>query len=66
MNGEAVVGAFASCAGPDCLKDVVPNYGPRVKVYNAIKCALGECYCQQVILATFCRILVTMDCRYTF
>ena len=29
--------AFASTAGPDCLKDVVPKYGLRLKVYRAIK-----------------------------
>ncbi|XP_065892856.1 uncharacterized protein [Dysidea avara] len=37
MDGEAVSLAFASTAGPDCLKDVVPKYGLRLKVYRAIK-----------------------------
>ena len=29
--------AFASCSGPDCIKDVIPKYGLRLKVYQAIK-----------------------------
>ncbi|XP_065892420.1 uncharacterized protein [Dysidea avara] len=37
MDGEAVSLAFASTAGPDCLKDVVPKYGLCLKVYRAIK-----------------------------
>ena len=30
MDGEATVAAFATCPGPDCLKEVVPKYGPRL------------------------------------
>jgi hypothetical protein len=37
MDGEAVSLAFASCSGPDCIKDVIPKYGLRLKVYQAIK-----------------------------
>ncbi len=48
MDGEAVVEAFGTCSGPDCLKDVVPKYSQRIKVYNAIKCALGEYFRQKV------------------
>ena len=48
MDGEAIVEAFATCSGPDCLKDVISKYGQRVKVYNAIKVRLGESY-QQVV-----------------
>ena len=29
--------AFASCSGPDHLKDVIPKYGLRLKVYQVIK-----------------------------
>ena len=48
MDGEATVGAFATCPGPDCLKDVVLKYGLRVKVYNAIRAAINEKYQQKV------------------
>ena len=44
MNGEATVAAFATCPGPDCLKDVGPKYGYRVKVYNALRAAINENY----------------------
>ena len=37
MDGEAVSLAFASCSGPDCIKDVISKYGLRLKVYQAIK-----------------------------
>lgn len=37
MDGMAIVQIFATVSGPDCLKDVVPKAGARVKVYNAIK-----------------------------
>ena len=33
MDGEAVSLAFATTAGPDCLKDVISKYGIRLKVY---------------------------------
>lgn len=48
MDGEATMAAFATCSGPDCLKDVVSKYGSRVKVYNAIRAAINECYQQKV------------------
>ena len=48
MDGEGTVGAFATCPGPDCLKDVVLKYGSRVKVYNAIRAAINENYQQKV------------------
>ena len=34
MDGEALFGAFGSL---DCLKDVLPKFGQRIKVYKAIK-----------------------------
>ena len=40
MDGEAITAAFASTPGPDCLRDVIPKLGHRVKVYQAIKLAL--------------------------
>ena len=44
MDGEAMVAAFAACAGPDCLKDVVPKLGTRLKVYNALKTIINRGY----------------------
>lgn len=41
MDGEALVAAFGVHPGPDCLKDVLPRFGQRVKVYNVVKSALG-------------------------
>lgn len=40
MDGAALVQAFASCSGPDCLKSVISKFGIRVKVYTAIKSRL--------------------------
>ncbi len=40
--------AFGTCSGPNCLKDVVAKYGQRLKVYNAIKVMLRDCYQQNV------------------
>ena len=33
--------ALASCLGPDCLKEVLPKYGQRIKVYKAISQEVG-------------------------
>ena len=41
MDGEAIVEAFGSMPGPDCLRDVLPKLGVRLKVYNAIRQQLG-------------------------
>ena len=48
MDGEALMTAFATRSGPDCIKDVIKAYGTRLKVYNAIKAAIGEAYQQNV------------------
>jgi len=53
MDGEAVSLAFASTAGPDCLKDVVMKYGLRLKVYRAIKEQL-ECVQVKSVLKCHC------------
>ena len=42
MDGEAICLALATTAGPDCLRDVIPKYGLRLKVYQAIKVALAQ------------------------
>ena len=44
MDGEAVMAAFATCSGPDCIKDIInyKTYGSRLKVYTALKAALEK------------------------
>lgn len=37
MDGEAVAAAFATSPGADCLKEIVPRLGVRLKVYNALR-----------------------------
>lgn len=48
MDGEAAAAAFATCAGPDCLKDVIPKLGSRLKVYNALRLVFDQEYKQNV------------------
>ena len=48
MDGEAVFDAFGCEVGPDCFKDVLPKYGQRIKVYRAIKSAMGTTILQEV------------------
>ena len=40
MDGEAISVAFAACPGPDCLRDVLPKLGQRLKVYKELKACL--------------------------
>ncbi|XP_065908073.1 uncharacterized protein [Dysidea avara] len=37
MDGEAISLAFTTTSGPDCLKEVISQFGLRLKVYKAIK-----------------------------
>lgn len=37
MDGQALIDAFEMCPGPDCLKDVIPKYGIRIKAYKALQ-----------------------------
>jgi len=48
MDAEALFDAFGCQSGLDCLKDVIPKYGQRVKVYKAIKIAMNASLVQQV------------------
>ena len=41
MDGDAIMDALASCSGPDCLKEVLPKYGQRIKLYKAISQEVG-------------------------
>lgn len=49
MDGEALIDAFGTCPGPDCLKDVIPKYGLRVKTYKRLRgllqCLLDKQVC---------------------
>ena len=49
MDGEAIYQAFGTLSGPDCLKDVLPRFGERLKVYNAIKSVIGTEFYQKVL-----------------
>ena len=40
MDGEAIMQAFTTFSGTDCLKEIIPTYGERLKVYSAIKSKL--------------------------
>lgn len=37
MDGEAVTAAFATNPDPDCLKEVLPKLGQRLRVYKAFQ-----------------------------
>ena len=68
MDGEAVMAAFATCSGPDCIKDIIKTYGSRLKVYTALKAAIGESYqqsvsmCQNVLLISILYVLCIIVC----
>ena len=48
VDGEAIASAFSTQSGPDCLKDIIPKFGQRIKVYKAIKSAMGAALLQEV------------------
>ena len=48
MDGDAIFGAFGCEVGSDCLKDILPTYGQRIKVYRAIKTAIDMIHCNEV------------------
>ena len=48
MDGEALFSTFGCQVGPDCLKDILPTYGQRIKVYRAIKTAIDMIHCNEV------------------
>lgn len=37
MDGEALLAAFGERPGPDCIKDILPKFGQRIKVYRKLK-----------------------------
>ena len=42
MDGEALVTLLATMQGPDCLKELIPKLGMRLKVYRRIKAVYNE------------------------
>ena len=53
MDGEALMAAFATCSGPDCIKDVIATYGTRLKEFtmlqlenpiSELEASIGVCY----------------------
>lgn len=42
MDGEAIIDAFGATPGHDCLKEVLPRFGQRIKVYKALKKAIAD------------------------
>lgn len=42
MDGEALGTLLAAVQGPDCLKDLIPKLGARLKVYQRIKQIFAE------------------------
>ena len=37
MNDEAIYHVLGTSIGPDCLKDILPKFGERMKEYNVLK-----------------------------
>ena len=42
MDGEAIVEAFGATPGHNCLKEVLPRFGQRIKVYKALKKTIAD------------------------
>lgn len=42
MDGESLVTLIGIMPGPDCLKDLIPKIGIRLKVYRCIKSCYDE------------------------
>ena len=59
MDGEAITVALGSCSGPDCLKEVIPKVGTRLKVYSALKTLCEQSYdrYQVCVTRTVCMVI---------
>ena len=42
MDGDSLLTLIGVTPGPDCLKDLVPKIGTRLKVYRCIKACYDE------------------------
>ena len=49
MDGESLMTLISVTPGPDCLKDLIPKIGIRLKVYRSIK----GCYDEEVNKVSF-------------
>ena len=49
MDSETLISTFNALSGPDCLKDVIPKFGHKIKVYKAVKSTMGV-FMQEVML----------------
>ena len=47
VDEGAIFGALCQI-GPDCLRDTLPTFGQRIKVYRVIKAASDTAPCQEV------------------
>lgn len=48
IDGEAIALVLATCSDPHYLKDLLPMFGQRVKVYSVTKLTLGSEMAAQV------------------
>ena len=58
MDGQALIDAFETCSGPDCIKDIIPKYGIRVKTYKILRDLLHCVLDKQVCLPTYLQLSV--------
>jgi len=40
MDGESLEALIATTPGPDCLKELIPKLGVRLRIYKQIKLSL--------------------------
>ena len=52
MDGDALMTLVGTSAGPDCLKELIPKVGARVKVYKHIKACYNEDMVSKIWLAS--------------
>ena len=46
MDGESLEALLGTTQGPDCLKELIPKVGIRLKLYQRIRTALYNQDCQ--------------------
>ena len=63
MDGEALVMLLTNVQGPDCLKDLIPKLGVRLRVYQRIKAVyIAEVACLVSYMAQYQRIMDLQNC----
>ena len=48
MDGEAIMAVFSMSTGIDSLKDILPKFGQRIKVFKSLKDAINQTMVQEV------------------